>query len=101
MVAEQPKSVVRSAVAGQRAYTKHAPLVTYDQGGCMTVARFLAAAGLVFVCSAPAAFAQLRTVLVTDGLSLPVAVVQDPSQPHVQVVVQQGGRVRVIQNGVM
>ena len=67
----------------------------------MTIIRFLAAAGLVVACSAQPAFAQLRTELVTDGLSLPVAFVQDPSQANVQVVVQQGGRVRVIQNGVL
>ena len=67
----------------------------------MTLTRFLAAAGLIVACSAQAAFAQLRTVLVTDGLSLPVAFVQDPSQTNVQVVVQQGGRVRVIQNGAL
>ncbi|MBA2259924.1 MAG: PQQ-dependent sugar dehydrogenase, partial [Acidobacteria bacterium] len=67
----------------------------------MTIARFLVAAGLVVACFAQPALAQLRTELVTDGLSLPVAFVQDPSQANVQVVVQQGGRVRVIQNGVL
>ena len=67
----------------------------------MAITRFLAAACLVVVCSAQAALAQLRADLVTGGLAQPVAVVQDPSQPNVQVVVQQGGRVRVIQNGVL
>ena len=67
----------------------------------MALTRFLAAACLVVVCSAQTALAQLRAELVTGGFSLPVAVVQDPSQPNVQVVVQQGGRVRVIQNGVL
>ena len=67
----------------------------------MTICRFVAAAGLVLACSAQAALAQLRAELVTGGLSRPVAVVQDPSQTNVQVVVQQGGRVRVIQNGVL
>jgi len=47
------------------------------------------------------ALAQLRTELFAGGFSQPVAFVQDPSQPNVQVVVQQGGRVRVVQNGVL
>src|SRR6187401_3283814 len=67
----------------------------------LAITRFLAAACLVVVCSAQAASAQLRADLVTGGLAEPVAVVQDPSQPNVQVVVQQGGRVRVIHNGVL
>ena len=47
------------------------------------------------------ALAQLRTELFAGGFSQPAAFVQDPSQPNVQVVVQQGGRVRVVQNGVL
>ena len=31
-----------------------------------------------------------------SGLSSPVAFIQDPSAPHIQYVVQQGGRVRVV-----
>ena len=52
-------------------------------------------------CTAQPAVAQLRTELFVGGFSQPVAFVQDPSQPNVQVVVQQGGRVRVVQNGVL
>jgi glucose/arabinose dehydrogenase len=47
------------------------------------------------------AFAQLHTAVVVSGLSQPVAFVQDPAQPAVQFVVQQGGRIRVVQNGVL
>ena len=36
-----------------------------------------------------------------SGLAQPVAFVQDPTQPDVQLVVQQGGRIRVVQNGVL
>lgn len=36
-----------------------------------------------------------------SGLSSPVAFVQDPSQPTVQFVVEQAGRIRVIQNGAL
>ena len=47
------------------------------------------------------AFAQLSSQLVVSGLSLPVAVVQDPTQPNVQFVVEQGGRIRVVRDGVL
>ena len=47
------------------------------------------------------AHAQLQAELFVGGFSQPVAFVQDPSQPGVQVVVQQGGRIRVVQNGVL
>ena len=67
----------------------------------MTIIRFLATVSLVFVCSLQPALAQLRADLFTAGFSQPVAFVQDPSQANVQVVVEQGGRVRVIQNGVL
>lgn len=45
--------------------------------------------------------AQLRTQLYVSGLSLPVAMVQDPTNPNVQFVVQQRGRIRIILNGVL
>jgi glucose/arabinose dehydrogenase len=67
----------------------------------MTIRRFVAAVSVVFACSVQPALAQLRADLFSGGLSLPVAFVQDPAQPNVQVVVQQAGRVRVIQNGVL
>jgi glucose/arabinose dehydrogenase len=54
----------------------------------------------VLLCAVPA-HAQLRTEVVVTGLTLPVDFVQDPSNPRVQYVVQQGGRVRVISDGVL
>jgi len=45
--------------------------------------------------------AQVKATLFVSGLSAPVEFVQDPSQPSVQVVVQLGGLVRVVQNGVL
>ena len=42
---------------------------------------------------------QLRAATAVQGLTQPVAFVQDPSDPAVQYVVEQGGRVRVVQNG--
>ena len=47
------------------------------------------------------AFAQLHAVPYVSGLSAPVEFVQDPSSPSVQFVVEQAGRIRVIQNGTL
>ncbi len=43
--------------------------------------------------------AQIRTELVASGFSQPVAFVQDPSDPTVQLVVEQGGRIRALKSG--
>jgi glucose/arabinose dehydrogenase len=43
--------------------------------------------------------AQLHSEVYVSGLSLPVAFVQDPSDPSVQYVVEQGGHLKVIHNG--
>jgi glucose/arabinose dehydrogenase len=53
------------------------------------------AAGLA---SNAAAQPEIRTTVVASGLSLPVAVIQDPRDASVQFVVEQGGRIRVVQN---
>ena len=45
------------------------------------------------------AAAQLTTRLHASGFSRPVAFVQDPTNADVQFVVEQGGTIRVIQNG--
>ena len=63
--------------------------------------RLLAALSVVLFSTVQLAEAQLRAELLAGGLSQPVAFVQDPSQPSVQVVVQQGGRIRIMQNGVL
>jgi glucose/arabinose dehydrogenase len=47
------------------------------------------------------AFAQLRPIPYVSGLSSPVAFVQDPADPTIQYVVQQGGRIRLIRNGAL
>jgi glucose/arabinose dehydrogenase len=59
---------------------------------------FVAAASIA---AAGSAFAQIRTELVVSGLVQPVAFVQDPTQPNVQLIVQQGGRVRVLRDGAL
>jgi glucose/arabinose dehydrogenase len=43
--------------------------------------------------------AQLRSRAHASGFTLPVAFVQDPTDRNIQFVVQQGGRIRVLQNG--
>jgi glucose/arabinose dehydrogenase len=45
--------------------------------------------------------AQLRSVVVASGLTAPLAFVQDPSDPTVQFIVEQGGRIRVLRNGTL
>jgi glucose/arabinose dehydrogenase len=54
----------------------------------------------LLVCASPS-WAQLRLEVVASGLSLPVAFVQDPSQSNVQYIVEQGGRIRVLRDGVV
>src|SRR5216117_3707979 len=54
----------------------------------------------IVVAARPAAAQyQLKAQPYVTGLSAPVGFVQDPGNPAVQYVVQQGGRIRVIQNG--
>jgi glucose/arabinose dehydrogenase len=49
-----------------------------------------------------AAHAQtLRGQAVATGLTQPIAFVQDPSLPNVQFIVEQGGRIRPLVNGVL
>ena len=47
------------------------------------------------------AVAQVKATVFVSGLNAPIEFVQDPTQPNVQLVVQQGGVVRVVQNGAL
>jgi glucose/arabinose dehydrogenase len=58
-----------------------------------------AAAVLVLLAIAIPARAQLRSTVFVSGLSEPVAFVQDPSNAAIQYVVEQGGLIKVVQNG--
>ena len=60
-------------------------------------------AGLVLFASAQAAaqLPSIQSATYVGGLSSPVGMVQDPSDPTVQYVVQQGGLIRVIRNGAL
>ena len=45
--------------------------------------------------------AQLRSRVHASGFEAPLAFIQDPADRAVQFVVQQGGRIRVVRNGVV
>lgn len=64
----------------------------------LTVAAVAVLTNLVY---SSAAFAQLRAVTYVSGLSSPLAFVQDPADPTIQYVLQQGGRIRLIRNGTL
>lgn len=66
----------------------------------MRLSSVFALAVILLACT-HVAHADLRSVPFVTGLSSPVAIVQDPSDRHVQMVVQQGGRIRVVVDGVL
>jgi glucose/arabinose dehydrogenase len=56
---------------------------------------------MVFGASVTPAMAQLRATLAVSGLTRPLGFVQDPTDPTVQFVLEQAGRVRPIKGGVL
>jgi len=68
---------------------------------CGALSARLVSVALVAVATTGSAFAQVRAELVASGLTQPVALVQDPSDRTVQVVVQQDGRVRALKSGLL
>jgi glucose/arabinose dehydrogenase len=64
-------------------------------------ARRIACGFVIVLLAAGGASAQVRSELYVSGLNLPVGFVQDPSDPTVQYVVQQGGVIRVIKDGAL
>jgi glucose/arabinose dehydrogenase len=75
------------------------PGACFASGGRMRT-RFLLVICLLAVLPREA-FAQLRAVPYATGFSVPVAFIQDPSNPANQFVVQQDGRIRLVRNGVV
>ncbi len=68
----------------------------------MSIRAALAALGLCLCVLFPSvASGQVKAAVFVSGLNSPVEFVQDPTQPNVQVVVQQGGVIRVVQNGAL
>src|SRR5262245_14770768 len=55
---------------------------------------------LVASLAAPAA-AELRSSVYAGGFSAPLEFVQDPTDPAVQYVVEQGGLIRIVRSGVV
>src|SRR4051812_2532669 len=61
----------------------------------------LLVAPLLLATTPSTAAAQLAGRVYATGFDVPVGFVQDPVDPTVQYVVQQGGKIRVIKNGVV
>jgi glucose/arabinose dehydrogenase len=59
----------------------------------------LLASILVALSTSAAAQSTIRTQQYATGFSAPVAFIQDPTDPTVQLVVEQGGRIRALRNG--
>ncbi len=62
---------------------------------------FIVVCGALLVVSPLLAGAQIRPAEVVSGLAVPLGLVQDPADPRVQFVVEQSGRIRVVQDGVL
>lgn len=56
---------------------------------------------LLLLAAIGTADAQLRLRPFVSGLTMPVAIVQDPTDPTVQLAVEQAGVIRVVKNGVI
>ena len=56
---------------------------------------------LVSCAAATEARAQLSSRVYATGFSSPIAFIQDPTDARVQFVVQQGGRIRAVRNGIV
>ena len=59
--------------------------------------------GAVLLFATPPLHSQigLRSALYASGFSAPIAIVQDPTNRAVQVVVEQSGRIRVVELGIV
>jgi glucose/arabinose dehydrogenase len=61
--------------------------------------RYVCAACALFVLAAAPVYAQLQGQVYASGFVSPVAFVQHPTDRSMQLVVQQGGRIRIVRNG--
>jgi glucose/arabinose dehydrogenase len=66
----------------------------------MRRASLLIALGLIVTLRTGVAQSGLRIAVYASGLSLPTAIVQDPTNRSVQLVLEQAGRIRVVRSGV-
>jgi glucose/arabinose dehydrogenase len=85
-----PRSAGRLAVAIEPLLWSRAAVLTR-----------LATIVVVAIAGAHDAGAELRTTVHASGFRSPVAFVQDPADDSVQFVVEQGGRIRVVQSGIV
>ena len=65
------------------------------------LARTVALACVAGLVAPSTALAQLKATSYVTGLSSPIAFIQDTADPANQFVVQQGGRIRLVRNGVL
>lgn len=63
--------------------------------------RYAGMAAMLVALAASDAAGQLKATLFASGFSSPVGFVQDPSDPTVQIVIEQTGKLRVIKSGVV
>src|SRR6476646_2866238 len=61
--------------------------------------RLLSTSLLIALLVAPEASAQIHSTLVASGFSTPIAMVKVPGMANTFLVAEQGGRIRVLQNG--
>src|SRR4030095_2218674 len=102
----RPRSTPGSSTAGTRSLGSSRRTVTFASSAtrerrAMSVRSLRAIVVVAILASAIVAdlHAQLRTRVHAQGLSLPVAFVQDPDDRGVQFVPQQNGRIRVVRGG--
>jgi glucose/arabinose dehydrogenase len=67
----------------------------------MVSARAVVASAALVLLSAAPLLAQLRATLVAGGFNRPLGLVQVPNDPTAQVVLEQGGRIRVLKDGAL
>ena len=67
----------------------------------MHISRAVAIGALLVSAATSEVQAQLRTRVYASGFTSPIAFVQDPASRAVQFVVEQGGRIRVVRDGVV
>ena len=73
----------------------------YRLGIAAGIAGVAAITATTFGPQALAASAEVNGQLYVSGLSRPVEMVQDPANDNVQFIVEQSGRIRVVENGVL
>src|SRR5437879_4258687 len=88
-------------MAAQGTTFERTPDLRYGGSTVKAPAAGVSALLLLLLATIGTADAQLRLRPFVSGLSMPVAIVQDPTDPTVQLAVEQTGVIRVVKNGVI